>query len=145
MPAGRVFLNGATDFLSVFFSLLSAPSGLKVGLLTDMPDETADSTGLTGLEPSGGGYARLSVGVGGSNWATYGDGLVANSFTDTFPVATLDWGVITHWFLMQGTGTTLIIAQPLAESFQVLAGMAPRIDPGMLAISLGSSDDPLIT
>jgi hypothetical protein len=141
----RVYADGATALISTFFGLQSAPAGFQVGLLTAMPDEDIDASSLAGIEFSGGGYARVSVGVGAANWSVYGDGLIANDFSASFPQATSDWvGICSHWFLKMGSTDVMIAASPLSSPFRVLAGMIPRIGPGTLALSLHNDDDPVI-
>lgn len=78
----------------------SAPTNWYLGLFTSAP-----GVGGGGTEVSGGSYARLSI----NNTQTVpfmwnhpnSDGVVSNAFELVFPVATANWGTITHWALFE--------------------------------------------
>lgn len=72
----------------------TAPSAVYVALHTADPGEDA-ATG----ELSGGGYARAAVTFNAAADAGDGNSQVTNSGTVTFPVATANWGTVTHWSL----------------------------------------------
>ncbi len=83
------------NFLNHLFGLSTwtAPSGLYVSLHTADPGETGAS------EVSGNGYARVSAGVGGSNW-TSSSQVVSNDNALTFTGPTpSDWGTVTYFGL----------------------------------------------
>ena len=142
---GRIYSDGATALIAVFFGIQSAPADFQLGLLTALPDEDLDASGLTGLELAGGGYSRITVGTGASNWSVFGDGLVSNDFDTAFPVATADWvGTCTHWFLKVAATDVMIVASPLSSPFRVMEGMIPKISAGTLTLGLRNDDDPVI-
>lgn len=64
----------------------AAPATVYLALYTSDPE---DDDG--GTEVAGGSYARQSVA-----FAAPADGVTSNSAQISFPVATADWGVITH-------------------------------------------------
>lgn len=76
--------------------------GLWCAVLTD------SSTGTTAGEPSGGSYSRLAT---SGLWNASSDGEITNKVM-TFPSATGNWGLISHFALTDasGTGTGNIIA-----------------------------------
>lgn len=101
-PASKVldFLTGKSSF--------TAPTNLYLALCTSAPD---DATFNSGMEASGGSYARASLAVASFNAAanrriTYGAAI-------TFPTATADWGKITHWVLT-ADATSYLAAYRLA-------------------------------
>lgn len=73
--------------LTAFFP----PTGLYLALATAVTDGEAG----TFTEVSGGGYARQPIAFG-----TPVDGVVANTARIEFPLATADYGTVTHVFLM---------------------------------------------
>jgi hypothetical protein len=64
-----------------------------VGLSTTAP--TKGGTGAT--EPVGGSYARVAVLNDGTNWPAASLGIKVNGAAVTFPTATGDWGLISHY------------------------------------------------
>jgi len=66
-----------------------SPTNLYLGLFLSDPEEDA-----SGTEASGGGYARTQVAW---NFLAGRVDAVGNSGLVTFPTATADWGVVTHW------------------------------------------------
>lgn len=68
------------------------PANIYLALFTAAP---SDSGG--GTEVSGGSYARQAVATGASSgWDAASGGATANTGVVTFPMATADWGTITH-------------------------------------------------
>lgn len=71
----------------------TAPTGLYASLHTGDPGETGAN------EVTGNGYARVSIGIGSSNWTRSG-GTVDNDNAITFTGPTpSDWGTVTHFGL----------------------------------------------
>jgi hypothetical protein len=56
-----------------------------------------DGSGIT--EPSGNGYARVSVTNNGTNWSAASGGIKTNAVDIIFPEATAGWGTISDWAL----------------------------------------------
>lgn len=68
------------------------PTAIYIALYTAAP---SDSGG--GIEVSGGSYARQQVAQLDANWNAPGvGGLIDNVAAITFPVATANWGTVTH-------------------------------------------------
>ena len=68
------------------------PANIYLALFTAAP---SDSGG--GTEVSGGSYARQAVATGAtSGWDAASGGATANTGVVTLPMATADWGTITH-------------------------------------------------
>ncbi len=77
----------------------SQPAALYGALHTGDPGETGAAN-----EVSGGSYARVSIGVGATNW-TRTASEVANDNQITFPTPSADWGTISHcslWDALSG-------------------------------------------
>lgn len=73
----------------------SAPTPVFVGLSTT----TITDAGGNITEPSGNGYARVSLTNNATNWPAASAGSKANGTVITFPAATGSWGTITDWFI----------------------------------------------
>lgn len=71
-------------------------STLQIALSTTDPLE--DGSGLS--EPSGNGYARVSVGNNSTYWNVASGGQKTNKIDIVFPEATGSWGIITHWAIL---------------------------------------------
>ena len=98
------------------------PTILGVALYTAAPGETGGGTEVTG-----GSYARVANNPLNANWnGTHGNttgvssgtgGLVTNAGTITFPAPTANWGVVTHFGLLDNTsGGNLLIYGALTVS-----------------------------
>lgn len=82
----------------------TAPSGIYASLHTADPGETGAS------EVSGNGYARVSIGVGASNW-TRSAGAADNDNAITFTGPTpSNWGTVTHFGLWDAATSGNFIA-----------------------------------
>lgn len=105
----------------------TSPAAVYVALYTS--DPTADNTGT---EVSGGGYARQQVTFGAPT-----DGVVSNTADINFPVATADWGTITHAAIFDAaTGGNMLIYGPLNAAKTISAGDQYRIPAGQLTVSI---------
>jgi len=104
-----------------------SPSTVYVALYTSDPTD-AD----TGTEVSGGSYARQAVTFGVPS-----NGTTSNTADVVFPVATADWGTITHIGLRDAaTGGNLLFHAPLAVAKQILTGDQFIIRAGDLDVTL---------
>ena len=90
---------------------LGAPATMYFALFTSDPTDT----GAAGTEITGGSYARVAVTASlanfagtqsaGSTTASSGTGgQTSNNIAITFPAPTANWGVATHWALMDASG-----------------------------------------
>lgn len=86
----------------------------------------------TGTEVSGGGYARQPV-----TFTAPSNGQVSNSADVIFPVATADWGTVTHVGIRDAaTGGNLLWYGPLQVSKTILINDQLIIKAGDLVVSL---------
>ena len=103
------------------------PSALYVALYTSDPTDQD-----IGTEVSGGGYARQAVTFGPPS-----SGSVSNTADIVFPVATADWGTITH-IGVRGAATAgnLLFRAALDVAKTINTGDQLKILAGQLVISL---------
>jgi hypothetical protein len=82
---------------------IAKPATVYLALCTNIPTTTVACT-----EPSGGGYARVAITTGTTNFTVSTD-QVTNSTAVTFPAATASWGTITafQFFDAATTGNPL--------------------------------------
>lgn len=72
----------------------TAPTGIYASLHTADPGEDGSN------EVSGNGYARVSTGIGGTNWTLSGANVISNDNTVTFTGPTPSpWSAVTHFGL----------------------------------------------
>lgn len=103
------------------------PAAVYIALYTSDPTD-AD----TGTEVSGGAYARQPV-----TFSAPVNGVVSNTSDIVFPVATSNWGIITHIGLRDAAmGGNLLFHAPLAEPKQIQSGDQFIIKAGNLQVSI---------
>jgi len=108
----------------------SAPANIFIGLYTATPNDAGGGT-----EVSGGAYARQSTGA--SDWDPAAGGSKANSSVVTFPDATADWGVVTHFGIFDAvSGGNLMGYGSLTSSRDVKDGDIIKFTAGNLTVSL---------
>jgi hypothetical protein len=98
------------------------PANYHIGLSSTQPSDTG--TNIT--EPSGGGYARVSVANNSTNWSAPSAGAeneVSNATIINFGTASASWGAaVGFWFASSaGTGGTIHMWGPLASPQTVAA------------------------
>lgn len=88
---------------------------------------TSDPTAAdTGTEVSGGAYARQAIAFAAPTLVA-GAQTVVNSAEVAFPVATADWGLVTHVGLRTAaTGGNLLFTRALDNPRTILSGDRPR-------------------
>jgi len=107
------------------------PPTIYVGLST--ADPLDDGSGLA--EPSGNGYARIQTPP--NSWGTASGGKISNTNSIVFPVASGNWGTVTHVCIFNaGSGGDLLASGALGESVEITTGMLPRFTSGQLEINL---------
>lgn len=105
----------------------TSPTTVYIALYKSDPTD-AD----TGIEVEGGSYARQPV-----TFNAPSDGTVTNSVDISFPVATADWGTITHVGLRDASvAGNLLFYGPLTVSKTISAGDQFRILAGNLSVTL---------
>ncbi len=127
------------DVAEAFYLDSAFGSGLPVSYDLGLSTNTLDDTGVTG-EPSGGGYARLTITNNATNFpaATTVAGVTSkvNGATFTFPTATGSWGTVRHWFLYDNTNLLYLLHGPLTSPKSVVTGDIFRIPAGFMVITL---------
>lgn len=107
------------------------PTTVYVALYTSDPTE-ADS----GTEVTGGSYARQAVTFGAPTTAGTAS-QIANSSDITFPVATANWGTITHVGIRDAaTAGNLLYFGPVTNPRSILANDQLKFLAGELVLSL---------
>lgn len=136
---------GAADILGVYVGVATAPVGLYLALLNEMPDETVNGTSLTQVEVAAGiGYSRYSIGLGVGNWALYGES-VGNANELTLGPSTGDWGIVRGWALCTAaTDGDVIIANLFPEPYRVLGGRSYVIEEGSITWSATSPVETIV-
>ena len=105
---------------------VTRPTAWYLGLFTTAPGEAGGGT-----EVSGGSYARQSV-----TFSVSGN-LATNTAALEFPVATADWGTITHVAVFDAsTGGNQIAYAALSTSKTIATGDVLRVPTGDLDITL---------
>ena len=120
------------------------PATVHVALFTGAPTDSAGGTEVTG-----GSYARVAVSSSLANWAgtqSAGSTVVSNGNTGTtsnnnavtFPAPTANWGVITHFALMDAASAgNVLFYGALNTSKTVNSGdAAPQFAAGALSLQL---------
>jgi len=93
------------------------PANIWVALST--ADPGADGSGLS--EPVGGAYDRVQTGA--ADWGVAVGGIVSNATDVEFPTPTGDWGLCTHWALMDAaSGGNMIWRAPLTTPKTIETG-----------------------
>jgi hypothetical protein len=94
---GRLADAAANVILDLAFSKASNtfPTTYYVGLSTTTPT----NTGTNVTEPSGGSYTRVAVTNNATNFPAATARGKSNGTIVTFPAATADWGIITHFVI----------------------------------------------
>lgn len=132
----QAILNALFGKTSNFGALASAPS-LHIGLSSTTPAE--GGTNIT--EPSGGGYARVSVPAATWNSATLADpSLIDNASAINFAQASANWlssANLTHFVLFDAlTSGNYIGAGALDTPKAVLSGDTPSFAAGAVEVTL---------
>lgn len=103
----------------------SAPATVYVALFTATPDETGGGT-----EVSGGAYARQAV-----TFAAPSPDSVTNTADILFPVATANWGTVTHFAIMDAlTAGNMLYYSALTTARSVLVDDQFRFPAGQLEV-----------
>ena len=115
----------------IFGKVNYTPPTIFVGLSTANPLD--DASGLA--EPSGNGYARIQTTA--SDWSAASGGSLNNANDITFPQATGNWGIITHFALFDAaTGGNMLAHGVLSQSRTVDSLEIARFGVGDLDMSL---------
>lgn len=112
----------------------TGPASLYIGLSTTTPAD--DGTNIT--EPSGDdGYARVAVTNNATKWPAASGGSKSNGEAISFPIATGDWGEITHFIVMDDpTAGHMLGFGELTAHRDIITGDVPSFAAGQLTITL---------
>ncbi|WP_029100225.1 phage tail fiber protein [Brevibacillus thermoruber] len=103
------------------------PPQVFLALFTTDPTDAG-----VGNEVTGGGYARQQIGFDAPN-----NGATSNSADILFPIATTDWGTITHFGIYDAsTGGNLLYHGPLTASKTIPAGGQFKLPRGYLTVTV---------
>ena len=110
------FGNGIeTSVLAKVFGAVDFTPDATYYLALSQGDPLDDGTGL--IEPVNG-YARVGVANTAGEWVVAGD--TASNVNDiTFPAATGDWGVLTHWAILDASSGGNVIAHGTLVDVQI--------------------------
>lgn len=104
-----------------------SPTTVYVALFTTDPTDAA-----AGTEVSGGSYARQPVMFGAPN-----DGAASNAADVNFPIATEDWGTVSHAAVYDAaTGGNMLFHAPSTFSKQITTGDQYVVRTGQLTVTL---------
>ena len=110
----------------------TSPSTVYLALYTNDPTD-AD----LGTEVSGGGYVRQVV-TFGVPVQVDGNGTSTNTIVVTFPIATANWGTITHFGIRSAaTGGTLLFHGPINSPRSILSDDQLRFSIGDIEVDMG--------
>lgn len=98
-------------------------------------------------EPSGGDYARVQLDPSATNWtntqasgtgASSGtSGITRNAVAIEFPVATANWGLVTHWFISSASsGGDIVVGGNLTASKNITTNDQFSLPVGDLSITV---------
>lgn len=131
MAAASNWLEEA--ILNYFFrnQSVAQPTQIYVALYINDPTD-AD----TGTEVSGGAYTRQQV-TFGAPIQTADKGVISNNQKIEFPIATIDWGNISHWGIRTAqTGGNLLCRGSFSRVENVQAGNRFTIETGNLQVTM---------
>lgn len=109
------------------------PNPVYIGLMTAEPND--DGSGV--VEPSGGGYVRLSVANTLGEWPAASVGAKTNASILAFTAASAPWGVITHFGIFDAvSGGNILAFGALNASRDILTSDVFRFLIGDLVVTL---------
>jgi len=105
----------------------TSPSAVYLALYTSDPTDAN-----TGTEVTGGSYQRQQITFGAPN-----DGMVSNSNEILFPVATANWGTVTHIGILDAaTGGNLLFYGAVTTPKTISTNDQLKINAGDISITL---------
>ena len=112
------------------------PSAIYVGLFTTMPDDA----GASGVEVTGGSYARIQCGPGDAYWTgpAGGNGVYSNTNLVQFAEPSANWGTILGYGLFSAASSgTLYISKAFTTPVTVSVGdPAPAFAAGAITVTI---------
>lgn len=112
----------------------TVPTTLYVALSTGM--WAASTTGSSISEPSGGGYARVSITNDSTMWPVTTIGSKSNAVAITFPLASANWGTVQSFYLVDASsGGNILYGGDLYTPRAVLSGDTPKFNIGQMTVT----------
>jgi hypothetical protein len=127
--AGKVFdhVDGVASF--------TAPTQINIGLYTARGTIAQACAGTNFTEVSGGGYARVNIGVGGTNWNTAAARAMDNKLAVAMGTPSADWGTVTGYFVYD-QGANLLWWNDLTTARSCPSGAAVSFIAGAIDLAL---------
>lgn len=98
--------------------------------ITENPDGVTEA--MQGAEVVGGGYARQAIA-----FSIPKDGVSSNVSSITFPIATGDWGGVTHWAVVDAaTGGNMMYYGEFDTAREFTSGRQAVISPNRIKVEL---------
>lgn len=136
---------GADTLASAIAGLGSMPASYWVALCTQAPDTGYDGVVLATIEPSGGSYARQQVLADSTHWALQDTGVVSTLLELAFPVASADWGIITHWALCTAATNGEVFGYGEFDvARRVVSGASFSIPAGGITVGVAGPENPVV-
>lgn len=131
--------DGAAAFLAVLLGITTIET-VWVGLANDEPGVAMDGAIFAALEPTDPDYERIEYDLGVTAWGQSGH-FATNLDPVTFPVPSVDWGLINHfgWCSAATNGLLYAFGEFLKPEY-VQAGWDLVVPPGGMILSVGRQD-----
>lgn len=115
------------------------PTDFYVALCTAQPGTGWDGSVLASVEPVDTAYSRKALLSGTSGWTLSPNGYVINAVSIDFGVPTVDWGVITHYALLDAaTNGNLLLFGEYALPIHADTSFDVQIPQGGIVIALAN-------
>lgn len=136
---------GSQAWLEVMFGINTLPTTWYLALCTQEPGEQWDGTLLQDVEPwgpddyTGTVYARQPIASSDTDWDVSDDGLAINVNVITWGVPDVDWGIVTHFALVDDdTDGNLWLFGEFSSPISANGDAEIFLDTGDLVISLAN-------
>lgn len=138
MPSAITSFGANTMLDMIFGRHTEVPEQFYIALLTQPPG--AQTTGELLSEPGAGtGYARMALVNSNTSWGEAAGGFTSTIADITFPTATADWPVITHYALTDGMfAGGVYLYGSFAVPRKILTGDKVTVPAGLLSLTLSS-------
>ena len=110
------------------------PASVDIALCTAAVTDA--DTGSTITEPVGNGYARQNVTNNATQWPAASGGSKQNGQEVAYPQATGSWGTITHYAVLEGGTSNIMVHGALNSPRAIAGGDTERFQPSTLTINL---------
>jgi len=124
-----------TVFKNTILDDMLGSSATKLGVTIELglSSTTPNPDGSNITEPTGGGYARLSITNNSTNWPPASGGIKSNGIEYNWTPSGANWNGLTHWviwdsgipklfgILDNGSGTPQTVNIPDGDTYRILA------------------------